>query len=339
MCWSGLAQTDATGTIKCATTQHAKDISSFYNGRTKTAAKLTRTKFQSWPLVGHLAIVILAHDLNLVFDHMVCAHAAAGGHLQTLQWLRAKGCNWSSSTFWSAVGNDHFLVARWSFENGCAWDDGYSQPAQSLHMLKWLCASNIPIPYGTCSHFAACHDEINVCLKFNSDFYLYFIFSFSRAQPLYPPVTYVTRCLWHLLWRKCFRVRARVLACVCVRACVCAGVQSVGTSHVLFIPITAIEGDAVQGCSVSYHCQRSWLAQNKDQNFHGLWKERRFLPDASVQLSTVLNMSRCRWGRNTVCLHFQELSELRNLIFRLLHFQQQARPPHSTVIIQSCAFA
>ena len=53
---------------------------------------------------------------------MTCAHAAYGGHLAILQWLRAEGCPWNKNTGYHAVTGGHVEVLRWARANGCPWD-------------------------------------------------------------------------------------------------------------------------------------------------------------------------------------------------------------------------
>jgi hypothetical protein len=51
-----------------------------------------------------------------------CAHAAAGGRLEILQWARANGCEWDAFTCESAAHNGHLDVLQWAVANGCEWD-------------------------------------------------------------------------------------------------------------------------------------------------------------------------------------------------------------------------
>jgi hypothetical protein len=40
------------------------------------------------------------------------------GHLEVLQWLRANGCPWDTSTCHWAAANGHFDMLSWAFANG-----------------------------------------------------------------------------------------------------------------------------------------------------------------------------------------------------------------------------
>jgi len=54
-----------------------------------------------------------------------CEAAAAGGHLDELQWARARGCEWESETCRGAAAWAHWhldKVSRWAREHDCPWD-------------------------------------------------------------------------------------------------------------------------------------------------------------------------------------------------------------------------
>ena len=58
-----------------------------------------------------------------IYDSAACMYAAAGnGHLETLKWLRSKGCPWSASTWSSAAKGGHWEILRWLQSEGCPWD-------------------------------------------------------------------------------------------------------------------------------------------------------------------------------------------------------------------------
>ena len=45
--------------------------------------------------------------------------AAGGGHLDALEWLRARGCPWDSTTVTLAMYNGHTEVMLWAHSHGC----------------------------------------------------------------------------------------------------------------------------------------------------------------------------------------------------------------------------
>ena len=49
-------------------------------------------------------------------------HAAKGGKLKVLQWLRAQGCPWDKDVTIVAAFNGNRDMLRWARENGCPWD-------------------------------------------------------------------------------------------------------------------------------------------------------------------------------------------------------------------------
>ena len=67
---------------------------------------------------GHLEML---HWAGCEGNARTCYHAALGGHLKVLQWLRANGCPWNHWVCLDAVDNSHVEVLRWARENGCPW--------------------------------------------------------------------------------------------------------------------------------------------------------------------------------------------------------------------------
>jgi hypothetical protein len=57
------------------------------------------------------------------FDAVLCAKAARGGHLHTLQWLRQLSFPWSDGTVKEAYNygekSGDWSVLRWAMANGC----------------------------------------------------------------------------------------------------------------------------------------------------------------------------------------------------------------------------
>jgi hypothetical protein len=51
----------------------------------------------------------------------MCAIAAAGGHLEVLQWAREQDCPWNHRTCMSAAAGGHLEVLKWAREHGCDW--------------------------------------------------------------------------------------------------------------------------------------------------------------------------------------------------------------------------
>ena len=88
---------------------------------------------------------------------LTCSAAAEGGHLRTLQWLRANNCEWAVHTCSAAAGGGHLAVLQWLRANGCPWDaDTCFRAAQGGHLatLQWARANGCDWNAGTCSQAA-----------------------------------------------------------------------------------------------------------------------------------------------------------------------------------------
>jgi hypothetical protein len=48
-------------------------------------------------------------------------NAAKAGNLEFLQWARANGCPWNSSTLLHACDSGDLELVRWTIENNCDW--------------------------------------------------------------------------------------------------------------------------------------------------------------------------------------------------------------------------
>ena len=74
------------------------------------------------------------------WDAYTCACAAENGHLEVLQWARASGCDWYADTCAYAAQQGHLEVLQWARANGCAWDAYTSACAavgRHLEVLRW----------------------------------------------------------------------------------------------------------------------------------------------------------------------------------------------------------
>ena len=49
----------------------------------------------------------------------LCDYTAKHGHLKVLQWARANGCEWNSSTCANAAHGGHLEVLQWARANSC----------------------------------------------------------------------------------------------------------------------------------------------------------------------------------------------------------------------------
>jgi hypothetical protein len=47
--------------------------------------------------------------------------AAENGHLNVLQWARAHGCEWGTTTCRRAAKKGQYDIVEWELANGCPW--------------------------------------------------------------------------------------------------------------------------------------------------------------------------------------------------------------------------
>ena len=96
--------------------------------------------------------------LSKLWDEYTCGFAAFGGHLEVLQWLRAKDCPWDSYVCDNAAKNGHLEVLRWSRSQGCHWDGIAPRAAARnghLEVLRLLIKAGCPYSKDKCREAAA----------------------------------------------------------------------------------------------------------------------------------------------------------------------------------------
>ena len=92
-----------------------------------------------------------------VFKNIICPSAAEGGHLEVLQWARAKGYPWDLLTCALAAANGHLEVLQWARAHGCPWDEStcaYAAKKGHLEVFKWARARGCPCSAATERIFA-----------------------------------------------------------------------------------------------------------------------------------------------------------------------------------------
>jgi hypothetical protein len=75
---------------------------------------------------GHTAVLewlVGVRPLNLW--PVVCAAAAANGHLETIRWLRAHHCQWDVNTIERAAEHGHVRVVEWARANGAPEEEAW----------------------------------------------------------------------------------------------------------------------------------------------------------------------------------------------------------------------
>merc|ERR1712010_32163 len=114
-------------------------LSEFFPQRAKWIMKLAAYH-------GDLTL-LQEHEKKFELDAEVFYSACAGGNLETLKWLRSKGCPWSGWACSSAAKHGHLEILKWLRSEGCPWDEGTFTAAVErghLQMLKWLRSKGCP---------------------------------------------------------------------------------------------------------------------------------------------------------------------------------------------------
>lgn len=90
---------------------------------------------------GHVHVLEWARESHkLPWDASVCAAAAHGGQLETVQWLRLHCCPWDkATTTWAAV-EGHAALLAWARENGCDFSE---ETCTRLKLAKWSLAGKV----------------------------------------------------------------------------------------------------------------------------------------------------------------------------------------------------
>jgi len=87
---------------------------------------------------GNLKILKLLRADDFPWSPAATAHAAFGGHIETLTWARENGCVCDEWTMDCAAAREDLVCAKYLHENGCPWDTETSQMAASLGRLEFL---------------------------------------------------------------------------------------------------------------------------------------------------------------------------------------------------------
>jgi hypothetical protein len=99
----------------------------------------------------------------------VCESAARGGHLATLQWARANGCDWGLFACEAAASGGHLDVLQWAHANGCEWDQWTCYRAAAgghLEVLQWARANGCVWGWPTW-HYSARYPAVRAWLEAN----------------------------------------------------------------------------------------------------------------------------------------------------------------------------
>ncbi len=109
---------------------------------------------------GYTSLLVWLHKqvpLRESHEGMLCSKAAAGGHLATLQWLRANHAPWHQTECSDAARRGHITLLQWLRTNGAPWSEWIcTQAAEGGHLttLQWLRAHGAPWDEWTCARAA-----------------------------------------------------------------------------------------------------------------------------------------------------------------------------------------
>jgi hypothetical protein len=88
----------------------------------------------------------------------LCPAAAAAGRLDVLQWARAQGCPWTSSTCAYAAAEGHLEILDWAITNKCPLDLTVGRAAARqgrLEVLQWMRGRACTLFHRVCGQAAA----------------------------------------------------------------------------------------------------------------------------------------------------------------------------------------
>ena len=106
---------------------------------------------------AEMALAALEGPARREFKNVLCAYAAKNGHLEVLQWARARGCPWDERTCACAAWNGHLEVLQWARAHGCPWDEdtcAWAAENGHLEVLQWARAHGCPWDERTCEKAA-----------------------------------------------------------------------------------------------------------------------------------------------------------------------------------------
>ena len=119
--------------------------------------KLDEYVFMHASAGGHMETLKWLRSEGCPWNEMACTRAAEGGHLETLKWLRSEGCPWDAYACAGAAGHGHLEILKWLRSEGCPWDEvtckGAAEGAH-LEILKWLRSEGCPLDAWTCQSAA-----------------------------------------------------------------------------------------------------------------------------------------------------------------------------------------
>lgn len=94
-------------------------------------------------LGGHLDIIDWARARECRMDENTCAYAARGGHLDVIEHVRSKySCPWDVFTTAEAARNGHLEILEYAVVNGCPIDKDFCLRYNHVHIREWIMGLN-----------------------------------------------------------------------------------------------------------------------------------------------------------------------------------------------------
>jgi hypothetical protein len=102
--------------------------------------------------LGHLSILKLlvdfAYDEKRKCDSSMIDYAAAGGHLETVEWVHENQCTFRASTCNFAAGSGKLDILQWLRAKGCPWDERTTIYASTKEIYDWAKENGCPMAKG-----------------------------------------------------------------------------------------------------------------------------------------------------------------------------------------------
>ena len=113
---------------------------------------------------GHLEVLQWLRAKGCPWDRWTNIEAARGGQLEVLQWMRGQDppCPWNQHVCYFAAQKGHLEVLRWARSQGCPWGEGVPRAAAKngqLKVLNWLIKAGCPYNKSRCREAAVLGGE------------------------------------------------------------------------------------------------------------------------------------------------------------------------------------
>ena len=90
----------------------------------------------------------LLDSYDCEWDDSVTDYAAAGGHLECIEWALNRGLNMTESTCKYASGFGQLDTLEWLRLGGCPWDEDTTKYASNDEIYNWAKSNGCPVAQG-----------------------------------------------------------------------------------------------------------------------------------------------------------------------------------------------